>query len=151
MMNLKQAQFGKSVGIMLTSLSPKAQMDISKLDVSQSVNIYAHHTVVLPILVRMLPSILDDCPLTEKLDIHEIGWFISIFSFTSKPVNIIQLPSMKNATCNSHQADLCSSGLRVRELHRGNTLNVWLLYGFVLTLKKNISTKCTTARFMPAT
>lgn len=48
-MNLKQAQFGKSAYIMLTSLSPKAQMDISKPDVSQNVNISVHHANSLPV------------------------------------------------------------------------------------------------------
>lgn len=135
MMNLKQAQFGESVGIMLTGLSPKAQMDISKQDVPRSVNICAHHPRTRPILVKMMHSILDDWPPTEKLDIHEISWFTSIFSFTSKPVNIILLASMKNATCNSYRADWCSgTSLRLKTLHRGNILKVWLLCVFVLTL-----------------
>lgn len=38
-----ESQFGESVGITLTSFSPKALMDISKQEVSQSVNICAHH------------------------------------------------------------------------------------------------------------
>lgn len=88
----------------------------------------------------MLPSILDDCLQNERVDIHEIGWFISIFSFTSKPVNIIQLASMKNATFNLHQADLRCPSLRVRQLHRGNTLTVRLLCAPVLTLKKHTGT-----------
>lgn len=41
---------------MLTGLSPKAQMDISKADVSPSVNIWAHHTDGLPMIKKKILS-----------------------------------------------------------------------------------------------
>ncbi len=101
---------------------------------------YTHtHTHTHTISVKMMLSILDDCLLTERLDIHEISWFVSIFSFTSKAVNRIQLASMKNATCNSCQADWCSLSLKVKQPHIWNTLKVRLLYVSDISIKNKQS------------
>lgn len=63
----------ESAGQHVDQPQPRGIDGLEKQDVSQSVNICAHHTNTHPISVKLMHSIFDDCPLSEKPDIHEIS------------------------------------------------------------------------------